>query len=129
MIEGIPIEGLVQFAANFGVAAVVLVIWYVDQRAMANMQAQYREDMAKTLEQYRKDIAAALEQHRQGTEAHWKMYEHNVELVKRYGELAADQKDMILMNTQAWTRTHEAVEGNRFCPMVRLEKKAAGVQG
>lgn len=129
MTGGMGLGDLLQYAANFGLSGVILLIWWLDQRAMAKMQAQYREDMAKTLDQYRKDIAAALEQHRQGTEAHWKMYEHNVELVKRYGELAADQKDMILMNTQAWTRTHEAVEGNRFCPMVRLEKKAAGVQG
>jgi len=118
VIEGVPIEGLATLAANFGLAGLVLVIWWLDQKTMARMLAQYRQDMVDVLEQYRKD-----------TEAHWKMYEHNVELVKRYGELAADQKDLILMNTQAWTRTQEAIEGNRFCPMVRLEKKATGVQG
>jgi len=117
-MDGFAMEGLLKFAANFGLAGLVLVIWWLDQRTMARMLAQYRQDMVDVLEQYRKD-----------TEAHWKMYEHNVELVKRYGELAKDQKDLILMNTQAWTRTHEAVEGNRFCPMVRLEKMATGVQG
>jgi len=50
------------------------------------------------------------------------MYEHNVELVKGYERISTDQQGMLILNTQEWSKTREAVEKNQFCPMVRLEK-------
>ena len=57
------------------------------------------------------------------------MYESNVRLVEKYENLAGDLKEVIIMNTQAITRLDDGMRGNQFCPMVRLEKKAQGVQG
>lgn len=51
------------------------------------------------------------------------MYARNVELVKNYENISADQKDMIILNTQEWSKARNAIERNDFCPMVRLEKK------
>ena len=51
-----------------------------------------------------------------------RMYENNVVLVKCYEKIATDQQDMLILNTQEWSKTREAVEKNQFCPMVRLEK-------
>lgn len=56
------------------------------------------------------------------------MYEANVRLVEKYEQIAGDLKDVIIMNTQAITRLDEGIRDNQYCPMVRLEKKATGVQ-
>lgn len=56
------------------------------------------------------------------------MYESNVKLVEKYESVATDLKDVIIMNTQVTTELGEAIKTNQFCPMVRLEKKAQGVQ-
>jgi len=55
------------------------------------------------------------------------MYENNVRLVEKYQEIAGDLKDVIVMNTQAFTRLEDAIEKNQFCPAVRLKKDATGV--
>ena len=57
------------------------------------------------------------------------MYENNVQLVETNEKLAGDLKEVVIMNTQAITRLDEGIRGNQFCPMIRLEKKAQGVQG
>jgi hypothetical protein len=56
------------------------------------------------------------------------MYQANVRLVEKFVELSGDLKDVVIMNTQAWQRTCDAVEKNQFCPQIRLEKHAKGVQ-
>jgi hypothetical protein len=55
------------------------------------------------------------------------MYENNVRLVEKYQEIAGDLKDVIVMNTQAFTRLEDAIEKNQFCPAVRLKKDATGI--
>jgi len=57
------------------------------------------------------------------------MYEENVRLVKSYEKLATEQKDTLVMIVQTNQRLIDAIEKNQFCPMIRLEKKAKGVQG
>ena len=52
----------------------------------------------------------------------------NVRLVEKYETIATDLKDVVIMNTQAMTKICDDIEKNQFCPMVRLEKKAQGVQ-
>ncbi|PKN67174.1 MAG: hypothetical protein CVU57_04275 [Deltaproteobacteria bacterium HGW-Deltaproteobacteria-15] len=57
------------------------------------------------------------------------MYQANVRLVEKFIELSGDLKEVVIMNTQAWQRTCDAVEKNQFCPQIRLQKSAVGVQG
>jgi hypothetical protein len=56
------------------------------------------------------------------------MYKNNAELCRRYVQLAEDQRDVIVMNTQAMTRLVSSIDGNQYCPMIRLEKRALGAQ-
>ena len=56
------------------------------------------------------------------------MYENNVKLVKDYAELAEDLHDVVIMNTQTMTRLVDNIKTNQYCPAVRLEKKAGGIQ-
>jgi hypothetical protein len=57
-----------------------------------------------------------------------KMYEDNVELVKGYANVAGDLKDIVIMDIQNYQKLKDLVENNQFCPMIRLEKKAKGIQ-
>ena len=57
-----------------------------------------------------------------------RMYEDNVKLVKDYNQLAESQKDVLVMNVQTNQKLIDAIEKNQFCPMIRLEKRAKGVQ-
>jgi hypothetical protein len=56
------------------------------------------------------------------------MYEKNVRLVERYEKVSTDLKDVIMLNSQTFAGLKAAIETNQYCPMVRLEKKAAGRQ-
>jgi len=58
-----------------------------------------------------------------------RMYENNVKLVEDYEALSKDLKEVVIMNTRAVTKLNDGIEQNRFCPAVRLEKRAEGVQG
>ena len=56
------------------------------------------------------------------------MYNENVKLVKKDQELAEGFKEIVMMNTQAMQKMIDSINTNQFCPMVRLEKRAKGVQ-
>lgn len=65
-----------------------------------------------------------------------RMYENNVkllertqELLERTQELTEDMKEIVIMNTRAVQKMFDAIENNRFCPMIRLEKQAVGSVG
>lgn len=103
----IPLDKVIQLVANFGMAGIVLLIWWVGQRDIQRLMSQYHDDM--------------IEQRQ--------MYANNAELCKRYLQLAEDQRDVIVMNTQAMTRLVSSIDGNQYCPMIRLEKRAKGAQG
>ncbi len=102
----LPLDKVLQLVANFGMAGIVLLIWWVGQRDIQRMLEQYRNDM--------------IEQRQ--------MYANNAELCKRYCQLAEDQRDVIVMNTQAITRLVSSIDGNQYCPMIRLEKRSKGLQ-
>ena len=106
MTESLALGVVVDILANFGVPGIVFILWYLSNR-----------QQEKTLQQYRQD----MQEMRQ-------MYLDNVELVNRYMALATDLKDVVIMNTQAWQQAHDGIESNKFCPMVRLDKRASGVQ-
>lgn len=57
-----------------------------------------------------------------------RMYENNTKLVDDYKSVTGDLKEVVIMNTQAVSRMCMDIEHNEFCPAVRLEKHAKGVQ-
>lgn len=67
--------------------------------------------------------------HRVRFEAVVDMYESNVRLVEKYEELGGDLKDVIILNTETITTLVSEINSNQYCPMVRMEKQAKGVQG
>ncbi|MFH2012503.1 MAG: hypothetical protein ABIJ37_07395 [Pseudomonadota bacterium] len=61
-------------------------------------------------------------------EAAINMYDENVKLVEKDQELAEGFKEIVMMNTRAMQKMIDSINTNQFCPMVRLEKQAKGVQ-
>ena len=97
---------ILKAVAEFGLVGIILVMWWVDVK-----------NIKKILDCYKKDMAEMRQ-----------MYKNNVHLVEGYAKLANDLQDVIIMNTQAMTQMGDLINGNQYCPMVRLEKKAGGVQ-
>jgi len=106
-MDGLSFSVLLEVFKSFGFAGIIVLIWWVDSKNIHKVLARYQADM--------KEIRL--------------MYESNVRLVTHYEDLARDLKDVVLMNTEAMTTLAKDVRGNQFCPMVRLEKQAQGVQG
>lgn len=105
-MDGLSFSVLLEVFKSFGFAGMIVLIWWVDSK-----------NIHKVLERYQSDMAEVRT-----------MYENNVRLVDHYEDLARDLKDVVLMNTEAMTSLAKDVRGNQFCPMVRLEKKAGGIQ-
>lgn len=105
-MESMTLTKLIEMGANFGLSGIVLVIWFLSDRAHERTLKKYREDM--------------IEQRA--------MYANNVELVKATQTIANNQQDLIIMATQTLTKVCEKIDGNVYCPMVRLKKDAIGPQ-
>jgi hypothetical protein len=117
MVGTFTLGTLIELLQGFGPFGLVFVIWYYDSKRHA-----------ETLERTRRDTEAVLERYREDMTEQRRMYENNVELVKTSQGLARDLKDVVMINTQAWTQAADKIEGNQFCPMVRLKKMASGPQ-
>jgi hypothetical protein len=95
-----------KIATSLGMPGVLFLVWYLSDRRYSSALAQYRNDM--------------VEQRR--------MYENNVELVKSYAQMANGLQSMIVLSTQTLTRLCDKIDGNQYCPQVRLKKQAEGRQ-
>jgi hypothetical protein len=118
MDTGIGLDSALKLVSNFGIPGLVLILWYLSDKAHE-----------KTLKQYREDILAQRQIYEDGLKEVRQMYEHNVLLVQNYQSLAGDLKDVVTLNTQQWTGTRDDIKGNQYCPMVRLKKDATGRVG
>lgn len=108
---------IISIVSNFGVPGIIFVIWWFSSKDQEKIIRQYRDDTKRMQE----TAASALAEMR-------KLYDNNVDLVRRYIDLSGDLKEVVIMNTQAWQRCHDAINGNQFCPNVRLKKAAIGDQ-
>jgi hypothetical protein len=104
-LESIGLNQIINLVSNFGIPGIIFVIWYLGERSHERTLVQYQKDMTEMRV----------------------MYERNAELVKAYINLAGDLKDVVLLNTQAWTRAADDIKGNQFCPMIRLKKETPGI--
>ncbi len=62
-------------------------------------------------------------------EAVTKMYENNVALVKSYEKMAADQQDLIILNTRQMEGVNNRVDSNLFCPILKERSRKTEVGG
>lgn len=116
-MEELSIIALLGYSAQFGLPGLVLVLWWINDRANQKMIGTYRDDMQK-----------ALGEHGKHMEEIRRMYESNVRLVQGYESVARDLKDIVIINTQTMTTLNDNIRNNQYCPRVRLEKRAKGKQ-
>ena len=88
VVEGSQYVEIIKLMLNLGPIIAILVLGFLGKQQIDTTLKQYREDM--------------LEQR--------KMYESNVELVKRALSMADDLKDIVILNTQAMTRLVDRID-------------------
>ena len=90
-MDGASATSLIDIVSNFssfGITGVLAVLCWTSIKDNQKTLAVYRQDMAE-----------------------WRrMYENNVELVKKSNNIAEDLKEIIIMNTQAFTRLEETIK-------------------
>ena len=116
-MQELSVIALLGYGAQFGLPGLVLVLWWLSDRAQQKMSRDYRDDMQE-----------ALAEHGKHMEEIRRMYESNVRLVQAYDSVAKDLKDTVIINTQVMTRLTDDIRNNQYCPRVRLEKRAKGKQ-
>lgn len=123
-MEGLGIHTIVGLGTALqigGPLLAILVIWWFDRRDMQKVQSANQKNITAILEQYKADTAALAHQHEIYMAEMRRMYESNVELVKRSNAIAADFKEVLILNVQTSTELTLAIKGNLFCPLQRLE--------
>lgn len=114
-MDGLSSLALLQIGAQFGIAGLVLVLWFLTDRSKERLIQQYREDTQAALELQKQHMAEIR-----------RMYESNVRLVEAYESVAKDLRDVVIVNTQIMQEVRDDVRNNQYCPHVRLEKRAGG---
>lgn len=81
-MESTPYIEIIKMLLDLGPIGLVMIIFWIGKQQTDTILRQYKADM----------------------EQHSRDYNNNVELVKRYAELAGDLKEIITLNTQTITR-------------------------
>ena len=113
-MDGINLAVIVEIITRYGLTGILAIFWWSERKENKESKTQ----ITIILQQYKQDMVEMR-----------KMYESNVTLVKGYQSVAGDLKEVVIMNTQAMTELCLDVRTNQYCPNVRLEKQAKGVQG
>ncbi len=114
-MDHIAFDLAVKLASSFGIPGIIFVVWYFSEKSHEKTLLSYREDTLRQQKVFQDGLAEVR-----------RMYEENVELVKAYANLASDQKDVLIMNAQGFTKLSDQIDRNQFCPMIRLKKQATG---
>lgn len=113
-MESVSLALIFDILKNFGPIGLIAFMWWMDIRNMRKILDAYKHDMVEIRGMYESNV---------------RLVEDQQELGERYAKLAEDLKDAYIMNAQIMQKLTDNIENNQFCPMVRLEKRAAGVQG
>jgi hypothetical protein len=114
-MEQLGLEYLLKLVKEFGLPGMILLIWWLDQKSQSRMLSAYREDTKRILMSYKEDMATQRV-----------MYDSNVVLVKQYGELCGNLKEIVMLNAGQFQVLNKNIEDNNFCPLSRV-RKASGV--
>lgn len=104
-LTGASYLGIIKLILDMGVVGLVVVMAWL-----------WRQQIDKTLEKWREDNSSwkdttsdLMRTYREDTVTLGKMYENNVELVKRYEETARDMKDVIVLVSQNLQRLNDKI--------------------
>jgi DNA phosphorothioation-dependent restriction protein DptG len=123
-MESMSLSLLLDVFKNFGPIGLIAFMWWMDTKSIRKIMDENKQYVQEILGSYKRDMAEIR-----------RMYEDNVRLVeshdalnRNYAALASDLKDAYIMTAQINQKLVDSIETNQYCPMVRLEKMAQGVQ-
>lgn len=136
IVDALGVGGIIALALAgpvIVVVAVLLLSQFNNQR-LAKIVEIYRNDADKRFEVYRKDSGDRFEEYRHGMEKTLdeyddslrqviQFYKDNVELVKNITSIAADLKDVVVLNATNMQRVTDKVDANQFCPIIKQGSK------
>ena len=94
------LASVLKIAGDLGLVALVIYMWWSDNKRVW-----------ETLDQYKKDMMEQRE-----------MYRANASLCRDFASIATDLRDIVTLNIQTMTRVDEGVRQNQFCPVMRIRK-------
>lgn len=95
-MEGFSVvKELLFFFQSLGPWGIVGFLWWQGQRDRKKENEKWEERFESVVRMYEDAV---------------KRYEDNVKLVKGYEKISSDQQDIILLNTQAWTKLTTIIE-------------------
>lgn len=92
---------LAKLVADLGLVGLIIYLWWSDNKRIWAVMEQYKKDMAEQRE----------------------MYRANASLCKDFASVASDLREIVTLNIQRMTQIDEAINGNQFCPMIRIHKE------
>ena len=98
-METISLQTVIGVLSQFGWGGIITLIWWYDAKRLREQQARHKDDVTKIFAKYEHDMDELR-----------RMYEANVELVRKYENVAGDLKDVVMMNTQAITRLVDYIQ-------------------
>jgi uncharacterized membrane protein len=110
---------IVLLAQILGLPAVIVIMWWVDQKRLDRQQVKHEQAVAERREEHEKEVAEILARYEKDVNKVSTFYERNVELVERYAKLSDDLSGIIHLNTQVQTKLVEQIKTNMFCPAIR----------
>ena len=123
-METVTVSIVLDVLRNFGPVGLIAFMWWKDVRDTKRIMDENKQYINEILVAYKAD----MNEIRRMYESNVRLVEDHAELIRNYGALSKDLKDAYIMNAQAFQRMADDIEGNQFCPMVRLKKQAEGVQ-
>jgi hypothetical protein len=106
------LASVMKIAGDLGLVALVVYMWWSDDKRIWMVIDQHKKDMAEVLERYQRDMAEQRE-----------MYRANASLCRDFTSIATDLRDIVTLNIRAMTQMDEAVRSNQFCPVMRIRNK------
>lgn len=108
LFEGLALSTVMGVVYALGTPGLIIVLWWVDQRRIEQIQTAHSADVNRILQAYKEDVKKVSS-----------FYHSSVKLVEAYEKLSGELSGVIHLNTQVSTRLVERIDSNMFCPLVR----------
>jgi hypothetical protein len=106
------LASVLKIAGDLGLVALVIYMWWSDNKCVWEVIKQHKTENAAVLERYKQDMIEQRE-----------MYRANASLCRDFASVATDLRDIVTMNIAKMTQVDAAILGNQFCPMMRIRKE------
>ena len=111
-VDSFSIGAVLKVLSEFGPVGLVILMWYFSDKRLSAVIEMHRKEITDVQRQAAADMAELRE-----------MYKSNASLCRDFSSVAADLREIVIMNIEKITNLDAAVRQNQYCPGVRLDKK------